>query len=179
MSGEIRRAMMARKIITGCVLLVLFVVSGCSQATATNSESSAANISGINHVAGQTVNSYSINGYGGTLTGNSCCIMIPDKWRPGLKAHIKWEVDPQTTQSFPGYQNREKFNAWKKALEGSFQQYSADIDIPKYSQACGLTIHFLPCNQVKVTTSCSGYSQPDYPIKEPLNMKEPASCPVK
>ncbi|NAV64530.1 argininosuccinate synthase, partial [Salmonella sp. zj-f54] len=35
------------------------------------------------------------------------------------------------------------------------------------------------CDQVKVTTVCSGYGTPNYPIKEPLNMKEPASCPVK
>ncbi|WP_421504815.1 DUF3304 domain-containing protein [Erwinia rhapontici] len=178
MSGEIRRAMMARKIITGCVLLVLFVVSGCSQATATNSESSAANISGINHVAGQTVNSFSINGYGGTLTGNSCCIMIPDKWRPGLKAHIEWELDPNPNVILPPLGTDEFRTAYARH-KAKYQQHSTDVDIPKYSQACGLTIHFLPCNQLKVTTSCSGYGQPDYPVKEPLNMKEPASCPVK
>ncbi|GAB2934696.1 membrane protein [Hafnia psychrotolerans] len=169
---------MARKIITGCVFLVLFMASSCSQATATNSESSAANISGINHVAGQTVNLFSINGYGGTLTGNSCCIMIPDKWRPGLKVHIEWETDPEPYAHLPPLGTDEYRKAY--ALHKTkYQQHSTIVDIPQYGkERCGLTVHFLPCNQVKVTTVCSGYGTPNYPIKAPLKMKEPASCPA-
>ncbi|WP_442867905.1 DUF3304 domain-containing protein [Citrobacter sp. Awk 2] len=158
------------------MLLTALLSAGCSQTA--NSPSSAANISGINHVAGQSVNSFTVNGYGGSLTGNSCCIMLPDKWVAGLKANIKWEVDPKTAPPFPGYKDREKFKAWEQALEDSFQQNETIVDIPKYDHACGLTVHFLPCNQVKVTTSCYGYGAPEYPVKEPLNMKEPASCPV-
>jgi len=52
------------------------------------------------------------------------------------------------------------------------------VDIPQYGEErCGITVHFLPCNQVKVTTICDGYGTPNYPIKEPLEMKEPAQCP--
>lgn len=158
------------------MFMAALLSAGCSPSA--RSPSSAANISGINHVAGQTVNSFTVNGYGGSLTGNSCCIMLPDKWQAGLKANIQWEVDPETAPSFPGYKDRVKFDAWKKALEGSFQLHETTVDIPKYDQACGLTVHFLPCNRVKVTTSCYGYGAPEYPVKEPLNMKEPALCPV-
>lgn len=50
--------------------------------------------------------------------------------------------------------------------------------IPPYGEKrCGITVNFLPCNQVKVTTICDGYGTPNYPIKEPLDMKEPAQCP--
>ncbi|MGI4484452.1 DUF3304 domain-containing protein [Klebsiella pneumoniae] len=35
----------------------------------------------------------------------------------------------------------------------------------------------LPCDDVKVTTSCYTYGSPSYPIKEPVRMKEPAVCP--
>ncbi|GAB2934704.1 DUF3304 domain-containing protein [Hafnia psychrotolerans] len=158
-------------------LLFIFFVSGCSQAS--DEGYTAGDLRGFNHMADSGVNSFSVNGYGGTLTGNSCCIMLPDKWRPGLKAHIEWEVDPHTAPPFPGFKDRAKFNSWKNALEGSFQKHSTIVDIPQYGkERCGLTVHFLPCNQVKVTTVCSGYGTPNYPIKEPLNMKEPASCPA-
>ncbi|MDK9583821.1 DUF3304 domain-containing protein [Lelliottia wanjuensis] len=159
-----------------CFAFLMVLVAGC--ANATDTETSAANISGINHVAGQTVNSFTVNGYGGTLTGNSCCIMLPDKWRPGLKANINWEVDPDAYASLPPLGTDEYRKAYAQHA-AKYQQHSAVVDIPKYDQACGLTVHFLPCNQVKVTTSCYGYGAPEYPVKEPLNMKEPASCPVK
>ncbi|MDK9362933.1 DUF3304 domain-containing protein [Lelliottia wanjuensis] len=158
------------------MLMVALLSTGCSPSA--RSPSSAANISGINHVAGQTVNSFTVNGYGGSLIGNSCCIMLPDKWRPGLKANIQWEVDPQTAGNPPSYSDWDKYLAWEKSLKASFQKHSIVVEIPKYDQACGLTVHFLPCNQVKVTASCYGYGAPEYPVKEPLNMKEPASCPV-
>ncbi|UAN18653.1 MULTISPECIES: DUF3304 domain-containing protein [Enterobacter] len=158
------------------LLLILFV-SGCSHAS--DEGYTAGDLRGFNHMADSGVNSFSVNGYGGTLTGNSCCIMLPDEWKPGLKAHIEWEVDPHTAPLPPGYQDWEKYQAWEKILKSSFQIHSTTVDIPQYGkERCGLTVHFLPCNQVKVTTVCSGYGTPNYPIKEPLNMKEPASCPV-
>ncbi|MEZ2696672.1 DUF3304 domain-containing protein, partial [Hafnia alvei] len=59
-----------------------------------------------------------------------------------------------------------------------YTSHSAMVQIPKYGEKrCGLTVHFLPCNNVKVTTSCWGYGSPEYPIKEPLNMPEPKTCP--
>ncbi|MCP1062113.1 DUF3304 domain-containing protein [Klebsiella pneumoniae] len=45
------------------------------------------------------------------------------------------------------------------------------------SGVCGITVHFLPCDDVKVTTSCWSPRNANYPIKEPVRMKEPAVCP--
>ena len=62
----------------------------------------------------------------------------------------------------------------------NYQKYKVIVDIPEYdAELCGLTVHFLPCNQIKVTTVCEGYGTPNYPIKEPREMKEPATCPAK
>ena len=160
-----------------CFAFLIVLTGGC--ANATNTASSAANLSGINHIAGQYVNWFSVNGYGGTLNGNTCCIMLPDKWRPGLKARIEWEVDPQKVGEPPAYNDLDNYLIWEEKLKNSFRKYSTTVDIPEYTQACDLTVHFLPCKQIKVTTSCYGYGGENYPIKEPLNMKEPASCPVK
>jgi len=158
------------------VFLVL-LVSGCSRAG--NNEYTAGDLRAKNHVAGQTINWFKVNGYRAPgLGGGYCCVMLPEKWTPGLKAHVEWEVDPKTASKFPGYEDRDKFNKWKDELESSFQKHSAVVDIPRYGhERCGITVHFLPCNQVKVTTICDGYGTPNYPIKEPLEMKEPAQCP--
>ncbi len=157
------------------VVLVFFLVSGCSRAG--GGGYTAGDIRGYNHTQ-QGINHFTVNGYGGGVRGNTCCILLPDKWTPELKAHIEWEVDPKTASKFPGYEDRDKFNKWKDELESSFQKHSAVVDIPQYGEKrCGITVHFLPCNQVKVTTICDGYGTPNYPIKEPLEMKEPAQCP--
>ncbi|HIF7579573.1 DUF3304 domain-containing protein, partial [Klebsiella pneumoniae] len=53
------------------------------------------------------------------------------------------------------------------------------VPLPDYNgqDVCGITVHFLPCDDVMVTTSCYTYGSPSYPIKEPVRMKEPAVCP--
>ncbi len=156
------------------VLGGLMVISGCSQAN--NTEYSGANIKGVNHTE-QGINSFSVNGYGGSMSGNTCCVMLPDKWYPGMQAKIEWETDPKTAPPFPGYQDWDKYQTWEKQVKSSFQQHSAVVDIPQYDHACAFVVHFLVCNQIKVTAICSVYGQPNYPIKEPLHMKEPATCP--
>ncbi len=161
--------------IQGIMLLLTLVVSGCSLAS--ESGSSGANLRGYNHVISQTVNWFSVNGYRATLNGNVCCVMIPDKWYPGLKAHVEWEVDPNTAPKFPGYKDREKFLAWKKQVESSYKHYSADVEIPQYDKSGGLDVHFLPCNKIKIYAGIDGFGSPLYPIKESMNMKEPEACP--
>ncbi|MGL5697789.1 MAG: DUF3304 domain-containing protein [Kluyvera sp.] len=173
-----------KTVFQGFLIMISLVMSGCSVAK-NGSNYTAGDIGGINHTS-FPVNYVKVNGYGGPNIspfgdgGGYCCVMLPDKWYPGLKAKIEWEIDPNTAPPFPGYEDREKFNAWKDIVQNSFRKYSTIVDIPEYGrERCGLTVHFLPCNQIKVTTVCEGYGTPDYPIKEPRNMEEPATCPVK
>ena len=55
------------------------------------------------------------------------------------------------------------------------------VPIPDYTgqKVCGLTVHFLPCDELQVTTSCHAYGSPEYPIKTPLHLPQPQSCPSK
>ncbi|MRT40502.1 DUF3304 domain-containing protein [Enterobacteriaceae bacterium RIT702] len=162
----------------GLFFIVTAILSGCSQASVDDGYT-AGDLSGINHMADSGVNSFSVNGYGGAMTGNTCCIMLPEKWTPELKARIQWEVDPNPNVIFPPLGTDEFRKAYEQHRT-KYQQHSAIINIPQYGkERCGLTVHFLACNQVKVTTACSGYGTSGYPIKDPLNMKEPATCPVK
>ena len=106
--------------------------------------------------------------------------MLPDKWHSGLKARIEWGITPNTVPLPPLYKDWDKYQAWEKKLKESYIQHTAIVDIPEYgAERCGMTVHFLPCNQIIVTTVCQGYGTPNYPIKEPREMKEPATCPSK
>lgn len=160
--------------VQGGILLLTLAASGCTQAG--DDGFNAGNLSGINHVAGQTVNSFSVNGYGATLTGNTCCVMIPEKWYPGLKAHVEWEVDPNPHARLPPL-GTDAFRAAYAKHAANYQHYSADVDIIQYDRSCGLTVHFLTCQKVKITAACSGYGTANYPVKDPLDMKELAACP--
>ncbi|WP_122299158.1 DUF3304 domain-containing protein [Pseudomonas syringae] len=158
----------------GFLGLTLF---GCSSA---DNEMAGGNLSAVNHTLG-AINWFSVNGYrahGGG--GASCCIVMPVKWRPGLKANVEWEVDPNPYAKIKRKKTGYGFDdaAWAEH-EGGFQRHSATVDIPEWpgTESCGLKVHFLVCNKIKVTTSCWGYGSPHNPIKEPLEMKEPAVCP--
>ncbi|WP_162271057.1 DUF3304 domain-containing protein [Morganella psychrotolerans] len=51
------------------------------------------------------------------------------------------------------------------------------VPIPEYDDPCDVQVHFLPCQEVKISLSCWSPWDPNYPVKEPLQMKEPAVCP--
>ena len=157
-----------------CGLLGLALL-GC---TSDDHRMVAGNLAAINHVEGTAINWFSVNGYrahGGG--GSSCCIVMPVKWRPGLKAEIEWEVDPDSSAKMPSVTSSE-FHEVYAAHAQNYRVYQAVVDIPEWPEkrSCSLNVHFLTCNRVKVTTSCSIYGQPDYPIKEPRRAKEPVIC---
>jgi hypothetical protein len=160
------------------LILSTLLVFGCSGAR--NNDYTAGDLRAKNHVTGQNINWFKVNSYRAPgLGGGYCCVMLPLKWSPGLKSRIEWEVDPNPNEYIPfnkkgsGYEEE----AYARHAE-NYQKHSTLVDIPQYGEErCGITIHFLPCNQVKVTTVCEGYGTPNYPIKEPMNMQEPAQCP--
>ena len=147
---------------------------GCSTA---DNEMAGGSLQAVNHTL-HAINWFSVNGYrahGGG--GSSCCIVMPLKWRPGLKANIEWEVDPEPHAKMPSVTSIEFREAYAKH-SAKYKHYTATVDIPEWpeTRSCDLKVHFLTCNQVKVTTSCWAPSSPNYPIKEPKQMKEPAVC---
>ena len=169
--------MMNKLLARGLLYLLGLMLYGCSSA---DNEMAGGNLQAVNHTL-HGINWMSVNGYrahaGG---GSSCCIIMPIKWRPGLKANVEWEVDPEpyAYSKWPplgtdGYRIEQVKHA------ANYQRHSATVDIPEWpdSKRCGLTVHFLVCNQIKLTSSCWASSSPNYPIKEPRQMKEPAVCP--
>ncbi|AMB86403.1 hypothetical protein AWM79_14270 [Pseudomonas agarici] len=168
--------MTIRKIIQqGLLTLLGLTLFGCSSA---DNEMAGGNLEAVNHTL-HGINWMSVNGYradGGG--GSSCCIIMPTKWRPGLKAHIEWEVDPEPFGPTPPL-GTDEFMDFMVKHKANYQRHSTTVDIPEWpgTESCGLKVHFLVCNQIKVTTSCWGYGSPNNPIKDPLDMKEPTVCP--
>ncbi|ENV9331893.1 DUF3304 domain-containing protein [Klebsiella aerogenes] len=162
-----------KRMVKGVAVLAVLALLGCTPSQA--DESSAGALSGINHVAVQGINWFTVNGYRATLAGESCCVMIPDQWKPGLRAHVEWEVDPNPHAHLPPL-GTEEYNKAYIQHKAKYQHYSADILIPQYKESAGIVVHFLPCHQVKIYAGISSYGASNYPIKEPLDMKEPATC---
>ncbi|PBK54716.1 DUF3304 domain-containing protein [Pseudomonas syringae pv. actinidiae] len=167
--------MIRKPLMQGLCGLLALILLGCSSA---DNEMAGGNIQAVNHTL-SAINWLSVNGYradGGG--GRSCCIIMPIKWRPGLKANVEWEVDPDPFAKLPPLGTRE-FKAAMAKAESSFQRHRATVDIPEWpgTESCDLKVHFLTCNRVKITTSCWGHGSPNNPIKEPMGMKEPAVCP--
>jgi len=162
----------------GCLLVLL---AGCSSGTP---KFLAGDLNGVNHTSA-AINYFMVNGYGGGNAspngygGGVCCVMLPSQWSPGLKFKVEWETDPAPYEKIK--RKPDGFNFDEVALakhEANYGRHTAIVELPPYEdELCALEVHFLPCNQVKVSTSCWRYPSPNSPIKEPLNMQEPAVCP--
>ena len=167
--------MMNKLLARGLLCLLGLMLYGCSSA---DNEMAGGNLQAVNHTL-HAINWMSVNGYradgGGGL---SCCIIMPIKWRPGMKANVEWEVDPDPSAKMPSVTSDEFIEVYARHA-ANYQRHSATVDIPEWpgTESCDLKVHFLTCNQVRVTTACAVYGQPNYPIKQPLEMKEPAVCP--
>jgi hypothetical protein len=96
-----------------------------------------------------------------------------------MTVRVDWETGVGSSDDFPGYADEKKFLEWAKKIKAQNRQHSKTVSLPNYTgqKTCGITVHFLPCDDVKVTTSCFTYGSPSYPIKLPLEMKEPKVCP--
>ena len=160
--------------------VLLLLLTGCD--TEEKVTWSGGDLRGVNHTQ-LGIGRFSVNGSGGPNIspfgegGGACCISLPDKWQPALKAQVEWEVDPDPYAKLPPLGTDEYREAYRKHA-ANYKKYRATVDIPEYGkERCGLTVHFFPCQQIKVTTSCWTYGAQAYPIKEPREMKEPKVCP--
>ncbi|WP_097097695.1 MULTISPECIES: DUF3304 domain-containing protein [Pantoea] len=169
-----------------CILLSLTcLLSSCAQENANAASGGSGVIKAINHTH-WAINQFSVDGKSGIDSigpyqggGGGCCFGVPAKWQPGMKVEIEWETGVGEMDGFPGFENWEKYQIWKKKMQALNRQHKKTVSLQDYNNedTCGITVHFLPCDEIKVTTSCWSPRNPNYPIKEPLRMKEPAVCP--
>ncbi|KAF0853655.1 DUF3304 domain-containing protein [Pantoea dispersa] len=169
------------------MVLGALLLAGCSQpvAKAENRSGGGGIIVAINHTK-LAINHFSVDGQSGIDAigpyqggGGGCCYGVPANWRPGMTVKIDWETGVGYSMDFPGYADEQKFLSWAQKIKAQNKQHSAVVPVPDYSgqKTCGITVHFMPCDEVKVTTSCVSPGRLGYPINEPLKMPEPKVCP--
>ncbi len=166
----------------GCSVLA---VMGAVSATVNSPVVEAGALYGINHTH-WAINRFSVDGNpaidivgpyqrGGGGWGYSA----PAKWVPGMTVRVDWERGLAYAPPSPGYADEEKYLEWKRKIREQSRKHSKLVRVPDYTgqKVCGMTVHFLPCDELQVTTSCYAFGSPEYPIKTPLELPEPTSCP--
>jgi hypothetical protein len=145
----------------------------------------ASTLEAINHTH-WAINRFSVDGRSGIDIigpyqggGGGCCYVAPSRWQPGMTVRVDWETGAGSSKGFPGFADEAKYDAWLDKIDAQKRQLSKLVPVPDYTgqKVCGLTVHFLPCDELQVTTSCYAYGSPEYPIKTPLHLPEPQSCP--
>ncbi|SEN57044.1 Protein of unknown function [Pseudomonas sp. ok272] len=146
----------------------------------------ASTLEAINHTH-WAINRFSVDGRSGLdiigpyqSGGGGCCYIAPKRWQPGMMVRVDWETGVAYPDGFPGFADEAKYLVWRNKNRALKRQHSKLAPIPDYTgqKVCGLTVHFLPCDEVQVTTSCHAYGSPQYPINIPLHLPEPSSCPM-
>ncbi len=178
--GAVRRAM-SFGLVCVWVLLGLLALSGCRGGP----EMVSAPVTGFNHTSA-AINRFSVNGAGGhplsPFEGGGtqvCCGLLPAQWSPELRATVEWEKDPNPDEIIKRdkYGKLDKEDYKRHAF--SYSVHKVTIEIPKYgSDFCAMQVHFLPCDQIRVSTSCLTPSHPNYPDKAYFQIKETGTCPT-
>ncbi|WP_017709474.1 DUF3304 domain-containing protein [Pseudomonas syringae] len=145
----------------------------------------ASTLEAINHTH-WAINRFSVDGRSGLDIigpyqggGGGCCYIAPSRWEPGMTVRVDWETGVAYADDSPGYVDWPKYLDWVEKIKAQTRDHSQVVTVPDYTgqKVCGLTVHFLPCDELQVTTSCHAYGSPQYPIKTPLHLPEPQSCP--
>ena len=145
----------------------------------------AGTLEAINHTH-WAINHFSVDGRSGIDIigpyqggGGGCCYVAPERWISGMTVRVDWETGIGSSEGFPGFADESRYLAWRDSIRSQKRQHSKVVPVPDYTgqKVCGLTVHFLPCDDIQVTTSCYAYGSPEYPIKTPLQLPEPQSCP--
>jgi hypothetical protein len=161
------------------IFLSISVISACQA----EPKMLASPVTGYNHTSAN-INSFSVNGAGGGNLGphegggsQVCCGSIPRYWTPGIRAIVEWEKDPSPREKI----KRDKYGQLES---GDYQRHAAGytrhkvtVDVPKYDEPGSLNVHFLPCDQVRVSATGITPGHPGYPYNFPMNMSEPKTCP--
>jgi len=182
-------------------------LSGCGGSEQANSSVSKGSraIEATNHTS-WIINPFSVNDakavdvIGPWQGGGGALYTPPPSWTPDLTTKVDWKTDdvfasdvleiaepkrPDTTEmnKEARYQAWDAYSAeyhkWYEKIKAFNKNQSRRFPASGYAkqETCGITVHFLPCDDIKVTTSCYAYGHPAPPVKDPVRMEEPEVCP--
>lgn len=150
-----------------CVFLMVCVLQGCGKTEEpAKEEGSASSISGFNY-SNEGIQEFYVNGqWGGAISigggyGNVCCVVIPDKWAPGLSATVTWRRS-DCGGSGPG-NNRCPFGTGGEGWH--HKTLEATVPVEPYDRPNDVQVMFLPNDEVKIHVSHFDPDHPDHPSK--------------
>ncbi len=139
------------------VTLLPTLLLGCSEPKV------GASIVGYNHTLDRSIYYFTVNGsMGSNLSPDSgggaygCCVALPEKWRPGLKARIVWHY---------GYGT---------AMPVQPPSQKAEVEVPEYGPRMGnFNVHFYPDNKISVVVTPYAIGHADYPASVQWDLPTP------
>ncbi|MDB6047860.1 MAG: hypothetical protein JWR17_606 [Pseudomonas sp.] len=143
-------------------------------------------IEGYNHTSA-AINHFDVNGNGGPNIGpfggggsQMCCVAMPRKWHPGLTVVVDWEKDP-TPHAYGDWPEPPFTDAWRARMakeKTNNTRHRTVVEVAPYERLGAITLHFLPCNQVKVSADQTYPGIANHPYNYPRRMEEPSVCPA-
>ena len=150
--------------------------------------SEASTIEAINHIR-LTIKRFSVDGRSGIDVigpyqggGGGRCYLAPKRWEPGMTVRVDWQKAASALSELadedPRYADWPKYLIGRAKVAAARSEHPNVIPVPHCTgrKVFGLTAHFLPCDEIEVTTSCHALGSPEYPIKSLLRLPEPKSC---
>ncbi len=149
------------------IAILTFALIGALFVTACQPQMTSISYLGVNHTD-KAIVSVIVNGEGGILNvparggggGQICCVTLPRKWRPGLKATIKWENDGDWLRDKDGKE------VWRdgKRVYVPVPYKERTVEIPEYTEKDlgHFDIHFMPNDEVLVKVSFVYPTHPEY-----------------
>lgn len=161
-------------------VMAILILAGCNS----RPERLGAPIEGYNHTSAG-INSFRVNGNGGPNISpysgggkQNCCVSLPVKWYSGLTVVVEWEKDSEP-MAYGKWPETPFTDAWRKRMnahEASYTRHRKVVEVAPYDVLGVVSVHFLPCNKVKVAAGATRPDLPAHPYKYPLRMEEPSMC---
>jgi hypothetical protein len=126
-------------------------------------------LTGVHHLGDKfNIAEFYVNGYSGANVGREggggrsvCCVLLPKKWRPGLTAEVRWDINDWTNE------NRAEIKAGNyRSVAGQGMAYIAQVPVERYEVASHVWVHFFAGGKVRVVSSPIGSEGSRHPIKD-------------
>ncbi|MGM8937021.1 DUF3304 domain-containing protein [Pseudomonas neustonica] len=176
-----------RLIAAALIASTLLMLNGCAELQRSSEvKRLGAPIEGYNHLSSSAINRFSVNGSGGSNVGSSsgggqtCCVVLPVTWQPGLTVVVEWEEDPDPF-AYGDWPEKAFTDAWRERMdehETHYTQHRVEVEVAPYEALGVVNVHFLPCNEIKVSAGTTRFGLASHPYNYPLNMEEPDQCPA-
>jgi hypothetical protein len=121
-------------------------------------------ITGYNYTI-EGIQEFYVNGAWGSNLGigdggsRVCCVKLPEKWKPGLSATVKWQRSDCGDEKVGGKRCPFGGNSWPhKDLE-------ATVPIEPYERPATVQVMFLPGDEIKLYVFGAGPINPAHPSK--------------